>query len=343
MNILLIGYCHLDDGFLYASKALERLDYKVSFFPYLSYIMDKVSNRDEIIIKKIKDDNINICLWWCNNITFESYDKIIKKSDIDKDIKHYFFNWDFLLYNYKKYNSDIWKERVNTKKLCYCLMNHVFTCYEKEIEVFDKLINISYAYPGFDKEISYYLPNDEYKCDISIVCTNLYKNNNEFPDEATNITRYEIVDKLYEHRDKIKFHIYGYENLKEQYPECYRGFIKYQQCNKVFSNSKINLSIHPIVNELFTENSEYEYFSERVPQILGCKGLLVTNSLLKKNLKPDEDYIYIDRNIDWFEKFMDIINNDEKYDKMRENGYKKGIEFYQWTYFAHEIDKISKL
>jgi hypothetical protein len=341
MNILLIGYCHLDDGFLYASKALEKLGYTIYFFPYLTYIMDKIACRDELIIRKIKSDNINICLWWCNNITHESYDKIINKSDIEKNIKHYFFNWDFLLYNYEKYNSIVWKERVENKKLCYQIMDHVFTCYQKEIDIFKNNISISYAYPGFDKKISYYLPDDEYECDISIVCTNLYKNENEFPNDATNISRYEIVDKLYENRHKINFHIYGYENLKEEYPECYRGFIKYQQCNKVFSNSKINLSIHPIVNELFNENSEYEYFSERVPQILGCKGLLMTNSILKKNLVPDEDYIYIDRNMDWFEKINEIITNNEKYDNMRENGHKKGIQFYQWIEFAKEINKVT--
>ena len=29
----------------------------------------------------------------------------------------------------------------------------------------------------------------------------------------------------------------------------YKGFIKYNECNRVFSNSKINLSIHPLVKE----------------------------------------------------------------------------------------------
>ncbi len=80
MNLLIIGYCHLDDGFLYASNALERIGYKISFFPYLTHIMDKIANRDERILKKIKEEKIDICLWWCNNITYETYTKIIKKS-----------------------------------------------------------------------------------------------------------------------------------------------------------------------------------------------------------------------------------------------------------------------
>ena len=37
MKLLIIGYCHLDDGFLYASKALEKVNYEIYFFPYLQY------------------------------------------------------------------------------------------------------------------------------------------------------------------------------------------------------------------------------------------------------------------------------------------------------------------
>ena len=342
MNILLIGYCYLDDGFLYASKALEKKGYNISFFPYLTHIMDKVSNRDELLLQLIKKDNINICLWWCNSITYESYEKIIKKNILGKTLTHYFYNWDFLLYDYEKYNSYIWKERIENKNLCYSLMTHVFTCYQKEVNIFKDKIPITYAYPGFDKDISYYEKDEEYECDISIVCTNLYSNLSEFPKDATNITRYEIVDKLYELRHKIKFHIYGFDDLKKKYPDCYKGFIKYQDCNKVFSNSKINLSIHPLVNELHEEGCYEEYFSERVPQILGCKGLLMTNSHLTYYLKPDFDYIYIDNNMDWIEKILNIIQNNSEYDIVRENGYNKAIQFYQWTHFTDKIDKVYK-
>ena len=338
MNLLLIGYCHLDDGFLYASKGLEKLNYKIYFFPYLNYIMDKIENRDDILIDFIKDNNINICLWWSNNILYESYKKIIKESNLS--IKNYFFNWDAFLYDYEKYNSLVWKERVDEKKLYYPLMDHVFSCYEKEINIFKNIISISYAHSGFDKDISYYNYDENYECDISIVCTNLYRNNSEFPDEATNITRYEIVDKLYENRTKIKFHIYGFENLKEIYPDCYKGFVNYRNCYKVFSNSKINLSIHPIIYELNNNDSKEEYFSERVPQILGSKGLLMTNSNLSNKLVKGEDYIHIDKNIDYLEKIMEIINNNDKFNIVRESGHKKALLYYQWDKWAETLDNI---
>lgn len=341
MNLLIIGYCHLDDGFLYASKALEKLNYNIFFFPYLSHIMDNIEDKDDLLIKLINENNINICLWWCNNVSYLSYQYILSKNILP--LKNFFFNWDIFLYDYEKYNSFDWKERIENKKLYYPLMDHIFSCYQKEISYFKNKISISYNYPGFDKEISYYIKDNDYICDISIVCTNLYNNINEFPDEATNITRYEIIDKLYENRDKIIFHIYGSENLKYKYPDCYKGFVKYQQCNKVFSNSKINLSIHPIIKELNNDNVEEEYFSERVPQILGCKGLLITNSKFSKYLENNTDYIYIDKELDWYNLFLEIINNDSKYNIIRENGYNKAIKYYQWEHFANNIRKYSNI
>ena len=337
MNILIIGYCHLDDGFLYAAHALEKLNYKVFFFPYLNYVMDNNQNRDKILLEKINQDNINICLWWNNSIKYENFIKIINK---DLKVKNYLFNWDPFLYNYEKYSCIIWKDRIIEKDMSYPLMDHIFSCFESEINYFKNKLPITYIPPGFDKNISKYVFDEKYICDISIVCTNFYKNTQEFPNESTNITRYEIVDKLYENRNNINFHIYGPENFKNIYPECYKGFIKYQDCNKVFSNSKINLSIHPLVNELNNNNSKEEYFSERVPQILGCKGLLVTNSHLNDKLNKNKDYIYIDNNIDWYSKLLHIIKNSEKYNYIRNNGYNKTILHYQWNNWAEKISSI---
>lgn len=340
MNLLIIGYCNLQDGFLYASNALKKFNYEIYFFPYHTYVIEKNNNKDNILIDFIKTNNIDIILWWYNNITFETIN-IIKKSF---NIKNIFFNWDPFLYNYSKYNSLIWKERIDTRLKYYPLMDNVLSCFEKEITFCKTICNISYTPPGFDKNISKYEYDNDYQCDVSIVCTNLYDYIDEFPDESTNITRYSIVHKLYEHRNKIKFHIYGLEKFKSLFPDCYKGFISYNDSHKVFSNSKINLSIHPILYELNSDNSSQEYFSERLPQILGCKGLLVTNSNLTFYLKKDIDYIHIDNNIDWFDKFMHIINNNDDYNTIRENGYQKALKYYQWDNWALSVNNsiISK-
>ena len=330
-NLLIIGYCSLDDGFLYASEALKKMNYSIFFFPYFSYILDNDESRDNKLIDFIINNRIQICLWWNNSIKYENFKIIFDK--LPNNINNYFFNWDPFLYNYEKYNSLIWKDIINNKKICYPLMKHVFSCFETEINIF-KMNNISYAPPGFDKNISKYIYDKNFECDISIVCTNFYNNISEFPNDATNITRYEIVNKLYENRSTINFHIYGPENFKNIFPDCYKGFIKYKDCNKVFSNSKINLSIHPIINELNNTNSKEEYLSERVPQILGCKGLLITNSLFSDKLIADNDYIFIDNTIEWYKKIIYIINNSNEFNNIRENGYKKALQYYTWDNWA---------
>ena len=334
MNLLIIGYCRLEDGFLYAVKSLEKLNYKIFFFPYFNYILDNIENRDEIMINKIKDYNIHICLWWNNSIKYENIHKIINET---KYIQHYLFNWDPFLYNYPKYNCILWKERIEEKEKIYPLMDYVFSCFQYEIQYFINKIPIIYLPPGFDKNISSYVYDENYSCDISIVCTNFYNDLNEFPDESTNITRYEIVNTLYENRHNFKFHIYGPERFKDIYPECYQGFIKYKDCNKVFSNSKINLSIHPMIHELNDKYSNQEYFSERVPQILGCNGLLVTNSYFTDKLIHNEDYIYIDKNMDWYTILLHIIQNSDDYDSIRKNGCHKASLYYQWDHWAEKI------
>ena len=339
MNICIIGYCHKSDGFLGASNALEFFKYKVHLFPYLSYKMDKNENLIEDFHQLLKNMNINICLWWNNSIKKDDFDKMIDHNKLIKDI---FYNWDPFLYEYSKYNTQNWVQRISEKKYMYQYMDFIFSCFGKEISIIKKEnINekIFYNPPGFDKNISYYEENEIYKCDISIVATNLYQDNQEFPFEATNLKRFELVDYLYSMRSKIKFHIYGPIQFQEKYKDCYKGFITYNNCKKIFSNSKINLSIHPIVNELNDINCEKEYFSERVPQILGCKGLLMTNSYLHHTLKPDIDYIYINQE-NYKEKINDILLKNENYEEIRINGYQKALLYYQWNNWALKIHNI---
>ena len=350
MKLLLIGYCSLADGFLYGAKALEKLGYTIFFFPYHNYVLDDNKERDNILVEFIINNEINICLWWNNqinhiNVTYvidkiKSISKLILKP---KNIKNYFFNWDPILYNYEKYNStENWKPIVENKKEIYKLMDHTFSCFEKEIEYFNKLkIKISYCPPGFDKNVSYYYYDKDYECDVSIVCTNLYQDDKVFPRNSTTLNRYIIVNKLYENRDKIKFHFYGPECFKNIYPECYKGSIKYEDCYKVFSNSKINLSIHALSKELNSTKSNTEYFSERVPQILGCKGLLMTNTFLSSKLSNNIDYIYVNEN-SFYTKILNILENNSLYDYIRENGYCTSIKYYQWNNWATILNKVMK-
>ena len=128
MNLLLIGYCHLADGFLYASNSLKNKNYNIFLFPYWNYILDN-KNSSEIVNdfqKSIKDNNINICLWWNNSIKYDIFTKMYNKNLIN-----ILYNWDPCLLNYEKFNCFFWKDIVELKKNIYPNMNLILTCFQK--------------------------------------------------------------------------------------------------------------------------------------------------------------------------------------------------------------------
>jgi hypothetical protein len=352
-NILLIGYCYFQDGFLYAMNELEKYGNKIYFFPYFTYILDNNEKRDDILIEYIKSNNINICLWWNNRLKYDSIKYVIDNlNDVNqKNIKNYFYNWDPYLYNYEDYNCIYWKDVVENITKIYELMDYTFSCFEYEINYmtkymtnynseYNKKINISYLPSGFNPSISNYIYDEKYICDVSIVCTNIYNDKSMYPNESCNLHRYEIIDKLYENRHKINFFIYGNDKIEKMYPECYKGFIKYEDCNRVFSNSKINLSIHCLTECVHSfGNSTQEYFSERVPQILGCKGLLMTNTYYSHLLKEDISYIYVNNN-NFLHKIFDILQNYSYYEKIKTHGYNIAINNYTWNIWSNKINNI---
>ena len=44
--------------------------------------------------------------------------------------------------------------------------------------------------------------------------------------------------------------------------------------------------------------------------------------------------------MDWFNKIMNIIKNNDKYNTIRQNGYTKAIENYQWSKWAETLNKV---
>ena len=160
-----------------------------------------------------------------------------------------------------------------------------------------------------------------------------------FPKKHVRLHRKDIVDILYSNRNSIRFHIYGPPKLYDLYPECYRGFVKYEDCPKVFSNSKISLCIHATS---FNNYGKYLYFSERLPQILASYGLLYTDTIYDGLLVPDMNYILADP-INPLEQINNIIKsyNSHKYQQIKKNGYETAIKYMTWNNMLDKIDYIS--
>ena len=65
----------------------------------------------------------------------------------------------------------------------------------------------------------------------------------------------------------------------------------------------------------------------------------MTNSYFNDKLINNEDYIHIDKNIDYISLINYIINNNDKYEKIRINGYNKALNNYQWDNWGAIIQK----
>jgi len=352
-KVLLVGYYGYEDGYLAGGKALEELGSEVAFFPLIDFknqkgniqdLINIINGVDDIkkIYKNYKNDTPNkscdIALWWhsCAHLDV----KILKLLKSNTKCKYIQLNWDPGYCEKSKHQH--WKNNLSLQIKKLFFFDKVLTCNPNIIKYLRQKTNmpnkIIHFNAGYYKDFSYYAVENKYKCDISIVCTSLYGNLNVW--ENTKIYRKDLVDAIYSRKD-INFHFYGPEWVKRLYPRAYKGFIPYKYCYKVFSNSKINLNISPVGNSLndHVDGEQRVYMSERAPQILACKGLMVCDTNLAPMLIAEEDYIQIDHIPVFMRRIYDILNNNEKYDKIRENGYNKAKKYLQWKDILVEVVK----
>ena len=128
--------------------------------------------------------------------------------------------------------------------------------------------------------------------------------------------------------------------MKELYPRSYKGFIRYEQCFRVFSNSLINLNISPL-NEV-AHNGHY-YYLERLPQIMGCDGIMLSNNNFGDLLIPNVDYLYIEKVSDIIPKIKALINDHDKRKQMRDNVIQKKAQFNYMNVMSNVIQMIKKI
>jgi hypothetical protein len=222
------------------------------------------------------------------------------------------------------------------------LLNGYLTCDGREIKYLRDAGQYNYMYcpPGFDPKITYYVNDPSHACDVSIICTNLYTDYNIFMRKFVRVHRKEMVDLLYRNRQDINFHIYGPKEFQEMYPDCYKGSISYEECPKVFSNSKINLCIHATS---YNNYQKYLYYSERLPQIMGARGLVYCDTEYDQLLVPNVNYILADPN-DPLAQIKEILSNydQQKYQAIKEKGYELAQKQLTWDHMRKQINTIGQ-
>uniref|UniRef100_A0A6C0BMJ5 Spore protein YkvP/CgeB glycosyl transferase-like domain-containing protein n=1 Tax=viral metagenome TaxID=1070528 RepID=A0A6C0BMJ5_9ZZZZ len=352
-TLLIIGYYHLADGFRACANFLRR-DYDIFFFP-LSHYRDHQYDIKTDLIRYVKGEccshyecgmqehqpPMDIVLFWNFRYFIESHeglDVLVQmKSVITRPTVYLGYNWDPIPpLEDPEQSGDFRIPWIQ-------LLNGYLTCDGCEIRYLrDKgYYNYVYCPPGFDPAITYYISDPLHACDVSIVCTNLYADYTHFIRKMVRVHRKELVDLLYAHREELNFHIYGPPQLNQLYPACYRGLITYEECPQVFSNSKINLCIHATS---YNNYQKYLYYSERLPQILGARGLAYCETEYDGLLIPGVHYVLADAT-DPLGQIKEIIRTYDfpKYRTIREKGYELAQKSLTWDTMRQKINLITHM
>lgn len=340
VHILITLYYDFIEPILTAKKALEELGFFVSGYPLFKFnaSQEEMKIRYEDFINFINVNKPEYILWWNFYIPID----IISKIKVHcPQVRNYMYNWD---------DPYCWSLPDYDKKI-----QHFDMAFVSSAEKFDNYLKYlckpALLYPGFNNKIHYPIINDDdndveqYECDISICCTNLYSDKTIYPNQKIN--RKDLIDAIYfgQKTFNYKFHIYGPPFLSTLYPDSYKRELHYVDTNKLFNYSKINICTH------VTQGNKY--INERCILILASGGLLYVDNLINfnnYNCNEDNDinenennnnekfYVNIDIE-DPVKQLVNILKNYQDYSILRCNGYKI-IKKYDWNYWASAIAKF---
>jgi hypothetical protein len=332
MKVLITAFYDLKESLLSAANALNKYeDIEIISYPLFKYAHDAHDSQHDYadrFVEFIEDNKPDVILWWFIYIPDDDFEKIIKSEPCSK-IKQVFFNWDI-------YHD--WEQTSYKNKIKY--FDCVFVTCEGTLSKYTEsgAKKSIYCPPGYDPQIHYMILDpdidpdyEQFECDISICCTNLY-DPETFPDQYIN--RKTLIDEIYNNQEKYgyRFKIFGPDRLKELYPNSYSGFVKYHDTNKLFNYSKMCLCTHGV----FSEN---KYMNERDAIILGSGGLLYVDPVcgLDELLDIENECVIIEpdvKNVPQQIKY--ILDNYDDYYIVRYNGKQKSKQF-TWDKWAEII------
>jgi hypothetical protein len=351
-KIVFIGANYFADGYRGFGREFIENGWLLNFFPLFTYYKKKgrqikdicdfclgenvieIGEKYESGLIQYESGKADIVIWFHSRLQFNKKEFEILKNI---DCHNILYNWDPFSYDV---DHPSWNNNLNFKILTMKFMDKVFTVLPNEVKYFaDFKINYleTVLQPASSQDFQFYHDAD-FECEVSCVITNCYTDFKEFPSQLIN--RRDLLDFIY-HKTDIKLHVYGMPFLKAMYPNAYRGFVSYQNAKKVFSNSMVNLNISPVGDKYKVKNLDGLYFSERVPQILASRGLLVAEQDLSPLLVDGKSYIHIK----FVEQIVDIVDdikkNRAKYVGIRNRGFAVFKNKLEWSdfYFKHFHEK----
>lgn len=294
---------------------------KVYDFPMMHNKNEYPETYHEKMIDYIKENKIDVCLWWYVAVPTDIFKKIRDATGVE----YIYYNWD------EPFN---WSDCDLANKASY--FEAVFVCCKETLVRYtdNGTKNAVYLLPGFDPEVHHIIrdynheDSVKYGCDISFCCTNLYEDVNTYPDQYIN--RKILIDDIYNNQEKYgyTFHIYGIEKFATLYPKSYKGFADYFTLNKIFNYSKINLCTHVIYDK-------DGYMNERCILVSAAGGLLLVDDV-KGNVIKDAIILH---KTDYLQQIADIVGNYEKYVDVRKKLYtfcRSNFTYQIWAKKIHD-------
>ncbi|CAH6421086.1 Hypothetical protein KVN_LOCUS128 [uncultured virus] len=267
-------------------------------FKYAYDKYDKMDNYQEHLNNYIKSNNINIVFWIFLGVPIDVF-KYIKEKNPDIY---------FVMIN----NDDPMNFNNNIQEISN-IFDLIVVPSKENLDKYKSKQIIYYPF-GYDEKSFFPNNEDNYICDISIICTDIY-HPKFYPNQFIN--KKDILEKLINFaktKNKI-FNIYGPGNIKEHYNKNYKSFLKYDDMCEVFNKSKINIFTHQ-------DCSKNLFISDTVFKIIGCGGLLLVDK--QKNINEiftDKiNCIFLDEK-NYLNQIDEILTNYEKYNIIKQNGF----------------------
>lgn len=327
-NLIIVTYFGIYEQFKSVKQSLENLGYTVHNFSYIAMYNE---GGDKRVVDELKSMltqiNPEYILWWVFNISANSLLEIRNANPLTK---HLYYNWD------EPYN---WK-LVDAESKARYLSTAFITCEETTKKYIGAGALHAYClYPGYTPSIHKPLwldlnseSNNEYDCDVSFICTNLYEDPNIYPDQI--VIRKKLIETIYIGQKiyNYSFAIYGPDKFKDVFPLSYRKSLTYDETNIVFNRSKINICTHVVGNK-------QGYLNERVFLIMASGGLLLIDPVpgVDNVLVNGVNCVMINQNR-ICSQIKSILENYPHYEKVKHKAY-ESVQNYTWDDWGYRLEE----
>ena len=330
-RILFVIYYEPVEYLLAIKENFEKYNFDMTIYPLYKYAYDshsKLENYQEHLSTFIKDNAIDIILWWFIDVPLSVFEYVINSNEN--------------LYNII-YNSD---DPYNLHKDLFAkckLVDLIITpCNESKYlyNLFSNSSNVMFSPFGYDSKNVFPIDDnlhigsiyEKYACDICIHTYDLYIDKIQYPDQY--IYMLDLINNLisYATENNKKIKLYGTSIIKEFFPKYYSGDLSYIEINMAYNFSKIIITTHSSQKMSLLTNKQL--FS-----MLGSGGIVFIDKVkdIEKIVEHQKNCIIMEKD-NYIKQIDTILQNYEKYKYIKNNAVVLANN-YNWDIWVKKIIK----